>query len=427
MDLNEFLGYFDFSYDIVSPGGKYETRIRQERIDEGDIRPEDADKDLICLVDLQGAYLGDIGSERYPIEQASIARIMDRMDVYIHDMLIVDFEEVLIEYGVDPADMDLEQMVQKCKELGIEQGQVSYILADAVLNPDSVTLAELQKQEPRIDTPPLLTKAFVTNAIAKNESLTVEESDENGFLVWDEDDAKLIPFRFLENMSAQTVADQIYVSPDIPAKFQVDKALLADYLWNSCDRNTFMTLDEVVVIWSKPEDPENFDRPDFIDSGIKHLYEKFGDEYAYELGEGLLGQLWFERNTVIVNMGEIVRTAERIAHENSEFGSSYFSFENQTLVGFLTTAIHELRHLYMDTNIILPEDIYPLSLCSEEAVEAYCREAFENSRIQPEIMPNLFHHERIPLSDQIASAEVKAASASSENKQQAIKASDRNK
>ena len=144
MDLREFLGYFDFDYDIVSPGGKYEDRIRQERIEEGDICPEDADKDLICLIDLQGAYLGDIGQERYPIEQASISKIVDRMDVYIHDMLIVDFEEALGEYGADLNDMDLEQMVHKSKELGLQQGQVSYILADAVLNPDSITLAELR-------------------------------------------------------------------------------------------------------------------------------------------------------------------------------------------------------------------------------------------------------------------------------------------
>lgn len=278
-----------------------------------------------------------------------------------------------------------------------------------------------------VSSPYSLTREYIIRAVEENDCLTVESADSDGLLVWDEDDAKLIPFRFPESISPKTLAEQIFISQDIPEKFQIDRSILADYLWNSCDRNTFITLDEVVVIWSEPEDPENFDRPDFVDAGIKHLYDKFGDEYAFELSEDLLGQHWFERNTVVVNMGEIVRTAEHIAQENNEFGSSYFSLENQTLVGFLTTVLHELRHLYMDGNIILPEDIYPLSLCSEEAVEAYCREAFENSRIQPEIMPNLFHHERIPLSDQIASAEVKAASASSENKQQAIKASDRNK
>ena len=254
----------------------------------------------------------------------------------------------------------------------------------------------------------LLSKESILASISEIDSLSIEESDSNGILVWDDEDAKTIPFHFLEKMSPQSLSDRIYISPDIPAKYQINQALLADYLWNTCDRNAFITLDEVVVIWSEPNDPESFEPSDFTDAGSKHLYEKFGDEYAYEISLDFLGQLWFERNVVVINMGEIVRTAESIERHNSDICDPYFSLENQVLVGFLTTAIHELRHLQMDTNILLPEDEYPLSLCAEAAVEDYCREAFEKNRVSVDIFPKLYLCGKSSLSDQIDSAASRA-------------------
>lgn len=68
----------------------------------------------------------------------------------------------------------------------------------------------------------------------------------------------------------------------------------------------------------------------------------------------------------------------------------WFSVENQYHIGVLQTAIHELRHLQMDTNPFLPEDTYPVEESSEEAVEAYCRDVFEDNLILENIFPNLF-------------------------------------
>ena len=67
------------------------------------------------------------------------------------------------------------------------------------------------------------------------------------------------------------------------------------------------------------------------------------------------------------------------------------------LICFLTTILHELRHLQLDTNILLSEDDYPLSLGSEEAVEAYCRAAFESSDVCPEVFPFLFSEFNPPV------------------------------
>lgn len=262
--------------------------------------------------------------------------------------------------------------------------------------------------------PDLFSREAILSGIAEeSDSLTIEESDSSGVLVWDDEDCKMIPFHFLEEMSPRSLENLIYISPDIPAKYQIDQAQLANYLWNACDKNAFITMDELVVIWSEPDEPETFDPPDFIDSGTKHLYEKFGDEYAYEVCSELLGVMWFERNVVIVNMGEIVRTSERIAKENSDLCDPWFSFENQVFVGFMTTAIHELRHLQMDTNILLPEDLYPLALGTEDAVEEYCREVFEGNPCSMNILPNLFAEEHLSLDAQIDHAAGRTAANSS--------------
>lgn len=239
---------------------------------------------------------------------------------------------------------------------------------------------------------PLLTKERIMAAVADIDSLSIEISEESGLLVWDNEDAKMLPFHFPEAMTPQSLAERIFVSSDIPSTYRINKDALAEYLWETCDRNAFITLDELVVIWSEPCDEDTFDPAEFTDSGSEHLYEKFGDEYAYEIGQDVLGQLWWERNVAVINMGEIVRASENIARENEDLAGidPYFSVEHQVLVGLLTTSIHELRHLQMDTNILLPEDVYPLILNSEEAVENYCREAFDNSNIRTDIVPGLF-------------------------------------
>lgn len=235
-----------------------------------------------------------------------------------------------------------------------------------------------------------LTKEYLLAVLSDIDSLHIEEKNEEGMLLWDDEAAKTIPVHFIERLSPSALSRLIHISSDIPSAYQIDKTVLAQYLLDACDKNAFITLEEMVVIWSEPDEPDTFDPSDFVDEQSKRLYEKYYDDYAYEIGSGCLGQLWFERNTVMINMGEIVRTAAAIAKENSDLFDPYFSFERQVEIGFLTTAIHELRHLQMDTNVFLPEDDYPLELGSEEAVEEYCRSAFESVYARQEIFPNLY-------------------------------------
>lgn len=236
-----------------------------------------------------------------------------------------------------------------------------------------------------------LTKEFLLSQISEISELSIESSDEKGLIVWDDEDAKLLPVHFLEAMTVDDLAQRIHISSDIPEWCRADRKALAEYLWKTCDHNAFITLEEVVVVWSQPDDAGTYMSSDFEDEQRKRLYEEYSDEYAYEIGESVLGQLWFERNTAVINMGEIVRAADEVAAQNADLLDidPFFSFDNQVQTGFLTTVLHELRHLQMDTNIFLPEDMYPLELASEDVVEEYCRDAYESHSISGNILPFL--------------------------------------
>lgn len=140
MDLEEFLSYFDFSYDIVSGDGRYEQKIRKELIEDGKLDEKYLNEDLICFIDEQGAYLGNIDKERYPIEQTSIPKIIDRLDTYINDYVIDEFETALCERDIDTDSMSLEDMVNKCKELGVDDWRLSYVMAEVITHPELITL-----------------------------------------------------------------------------------------------------------------------------------------------------------------------------------------------------------------------------------------------------------------------------------------------
>lgn len=236
-----------------------------------------------------------------------------------------------------------------------------------------------------------LTKEFLLSLISEISELSIESSDDKGLVVWDDEDAKLLPVHFPEAMTVDDLVQRIHISSDIPEWCRADRKALAEYLWKTCDHNAFITLEEVVVVWSQPDDAGTYMSSDFEDEQRKRLYEEYSDEYVYEIGESVLGQLWFERNTAVINMGEIVRAADEFAAQNADLLDidPFFSFDNQVQTGFLTTVFHELRHLQMDTNIFLPEDTYPLEFASENAVEEYCREAFEAHPINEGILPNI--------------------------------------
>lgn len=221
-----------------------------------------------------------------------------------------------------------------------------------------------------------------------NGTMEILEQNPQSILVWDNESDKEIKFSFPEFLNENSVRNAIYISDTIPQKWKIDADELAKYLWRVCDRNSFITLASIYIFW----DPwAADDEEDDSDPYRQKLEDDTGDEYANYLAEApLLGQLWFERNIVVINAASIMVASKEIEKENHDLGDPWFSVENQYRTGVLQTVIHELRHLQMDTNPFLPEDTYPIEESSEEAVEAYCRDVFENNTISENIFPCLF-------------------------------------
>lgn len=224
-----------------------------------------------------------------------------------------------------------------------------------------------------------------------NGTMEILEQNLHSILVWDDENNKEIKFSFPEFLNEKTVRDAIYISDTIPKKWKVDADELAKYLWRVCDRNSFITLSRIIVFW----DPWIVDdEEDDSDPYRQKLEDETGDDYANYLAEApLLGQLWFERNIVAINAASIMVASKEVEKENLNLGDPWFSVENQYHIGVLQTAIHELRHLQMDTNPFLPEDTYPVEESSEDAVEAYCRDVFEGNLILENIFPCLFEED----------------------------------
>ena len=92
-----------------------------------------------------------------------------------------------------------------------------------------------------------------------------------------------------------------------------------------------------------------------------------------EENEGLIGQLWFQENCVFVYISALKAIAKEVVEEIPWFSC----YDHEMEIGFLTTLLHEIRHLGLDCNFLLPECGYPISLQSEEAVEDWALEMFE--------------------------------------------------
>lgn len=230
-----------------------------------------------------------------------------------------------------------------------------------------------------------ITKEMIDEIIAVDDELEVLEESESGYVLFDACNGKDIPVHFIETMVLENLMGLIHVSKDIPKKYRPDESKIVEYLWHNLDRNMFITLEEIVIVWS------DTDNESFVDMQRTRLYQEYNDEYAYEIGENVLGQMWFDRNIIIINMGEIVKMAKENEQEFSLFENDYYCADNQVIVGFLTTLIHELRHLQMDTNYFLPVDEYPENEADEDCVELYCRQVFEKSEVPTDLFVHLWN------------------------------------
>lgn len=111
MTLNEFLGFFDFTYKKY-PDGKY------------------------GFIDLQGADLGDIESERYDSPEGMVDRLGD--SIYITDYI----DQILKEDGCKAT--TFEEQYEWCVRNNYQYTEITNVIY-TFLHPETIT-EEIEKE-----------------------------------------------------------------------------------------------------------------------------------------------------------------------------------------------------------------------------------------------------------------------------------------
>lgn len=93
--------------------------------------------------------------------------------------------------------------------------------------------------------------------------------------------------------------------------------------------------------------------------------------YDYFEENNIVGKMYYTHQIVFINEAAI----SDLSKELSDDGISSETDEYET--GMIMTLLHEMRHLMLDTNILLSEEIIPLTENSEEAVENFSRQQYE--------------------------------------------------
>jgi len=212
--------------------------------------------------------------------------------------------------------------------------------------------------------------------LANEGEIEILSQNKYSITVWDNAECgKELTYYFKEFMTPESVSRKVYVSPNVPDKYKTifSKKDIAKFLHNKIDRICLLTMKAVFVLYDSADE-----FGDECDGYRKKLMDVAdGDEYAYEICHETIGTTWWERNICVINASQIIEAVLEMYDEDE------YQFEVEVDIGLWTTLIHELRHLLLDTNIILPENEYPIELASEENVEAYCLSHYSAIRQHP--------------------------------------------
>lgn len=147
ISLEDFLNQFDFSYEVVMPDEPGERKHREKLMLEFKLDGDMWNAPLLRLVDLKKGNLGSIESDRYSINRYLVEFLIERLDVYINDSIISEFEDALQRRNIDTSSMNLGEMVKKARELGVpEHGEVAYDFAEYILNPELIDISDVLNQ-----------------------------------------------------------------------------------------------------------------------------------------------------------------------------------------------------------------------------------------------------------------------------------------
>ena len=200
------------------------------------------------------------------------------------------------------------------------------------------------------------------------ETLTKDSSEKNGEIIettetyveyMDYQSEIETKFRFEETFSDEEMRKLIFIGKGasencLTKEFIIDvlkKAFGDDYFDATC------TLSGIMI----PSNEEEFDS---MLEAINTTSDDMREWHQWADEEGLIGHTFVAHQIAMINESAVAAVAKEVSDDS-------FPYEKEYQIGMLTTLIHEMRHLMLETNPFLPEDEFPESEKEERAVEEF--------------------------------------------------------
>lgn len=193
------------------------------------------------------------------------------------------------------------------------------------------------------------------------------------FVCFDNTNDKTAHFRFPHCISEPWLESRIIFGDETAMKslgftrYSIAKTLM------KLDHNLFISLNHICFVFNQAELENLCDELEpYSENGI--YQEDLPDCILFDedLHLSALGCLWFNESSVIINMTAIEAAVNSLLEDAPELDK-----EHEMNAGVWVTLIHELRHLMLNCNPLLPEDELADEPCSEQSVEEYARREFD--------------------------------------------------
>lgn len=172
-----------------------------------------------------------------------------------------------------------------------------------------------------------------------------------------------IEFRADEQLNDEYIKSIIHISQDI-----CNSDTLKNYIINII-KTTFQTeYNNVIRTLSGIIIPSNKDEYNNMLNKCCRTSDDISEWYNYTDESDYSGHAYITHQIVFINHENILKTAQQLSDEQH-------SVKHEYNIGFLTTLIHELRHIQMECNPLLHTNT---NLQSEEAVEEFALNAYES-------------------------------------------------
>lgn len=183
---------------------------------------------------------------------------------------------------------------------------------------------------------------------------------------FDYDSDTEIFYRFDEACTDEYIKSRIFVSEDVQKKgftpdyiIKVLKKAFGDWYFDT------VCVMSGIVIASNEADFDKFIQNAMQTSDIAREWYEYADEEKY------CGKLFAPHQIAYINERKHVELAKELA---DEMHSAEYEYE----IGIIITLIHEMRHMLLECHHFISEDDIPLTEATEEAVEDFARDAYEN-------------------------------------------------